>query len=554
MFFEELQTLLDKHSSKDLFYIIKNNIPLKNYLITHTSFLPKEARIMERLYCFKHTITSLKLCPQCHLKPLRFKNFDVGYAHYCSVTCLNKSPEHINSIKQTNLKKYGTTTHLFNEENIAKRKEANLEKWGNEHNFASKEYREHLNTHFEEKYGNKNYTQTDAFKQSVYQKSIQILQKRLSYFDIEILDSENYNGLANGVYTQDKKERFSNRNFFSLKCKKCNHIYQNHLLDSFIPLCPQCHSNRESKPQLDLKNFLQSLNISFEENTRKIIKPLELDFYFKENNFAIELNGIYFHNLGMLSNKKMNETLFKDYELNCDVKNYHLLKNKMCEAKKIDLMQIYDVEWLNPMKKEILKSMIAYKLKQSSTKIDARKCELKIVEDKEILSEFLERNHIQGSVNSSINLGLYFKEELVSLMTFSKSRYTNDNSYELIRFCNKIYTNVRGAASKLLSYFQKEINTMGLPVVSYGDKRYANGNLYGTLGFKYVHTTKPNYKYFKNGKLYNRQLFQKKLIKHYQENKMYGIKHYEDTLTEQDLMILNGFDRIYEVGQMKFVL
>ena len=73
-------------------------------------------------------------------------------------------------------------------------------------------------------------------------------------------------------------------------------------------------------------------------------------------------------------------------------------------------------------------------------------------------SIFLDENHIQGKVGSNINLGLYYDGVLVSLMTFSGVRDVlggniNDDSYELIRFCNKLNTNVIGGASKLFNYF-----------------------------------------------------------------------------------------------------
>ena len=36
-------------------------------------------------------------------------------------------------------------------------------------------------------------------------------------------------------------------------------------------------------------------------------------------------------------------------------------------------------------------------------------------------------------------------------MTFGKSRFSNE--FELLRFCNKLYTNVIGGASKLFKHF-----------------------------------------------------------------------------------------------------
>ena len=50
---------------------------------------------------------------------------------------------------------------------------------------------------------------------------------------------------------------------------------------------------------------------------------------------------------------------------------------------------------------------------------------------------FLEKNHIQGKVGSSVNIGLYHQDKLVSLMTFGKPRMDKVYEYELLRFCNE---------------------------------------------------------------------------------------------------------------------
>ena len=77
---------------------------------------------------------------------------------------------------------------------------------------------------------------------------------------------------------------------------------------------------------------------------------------------------------------------------------------------------------------------------------------------------FLESNHRQGSVTSSVGLGLYTGSgELVSLMTFGKMRSTIGSSksdsadiVELVRFCNLKNYSVVGGASKLFKHYIRE--------------------------------------------------------------------------------------------------
>jgi hypothetical protein len=89
------------------------------------------------------------------------------------------------------------------------------------------------------------------------------------------------------------------------------------------------------------------------------------------------------------------------------------------------------------IKKDIVKSVIKNNLSQISNKIYGRKCKIKSVETDE-KNQFLLKNHLQGKDNASISYGLYYNDELVSLMTFGKSRFDKKIEYEMYRFCNKL--------------------------------------------------------------------------------------------------------------------
>ena len=51
-----------------------------------------------------------------------------------------------------------------------------------------------------------------------------------------------------------------------------------------------------------------------------------------------------------------------------------------------------------------------------------------------------------------------------------------ENEYELLRFCNKLNTNVVGGAGKLLKFFIDKYKPS--KIISYCDRRWSNGNLY----------------------------------------------------------------------------
>lgn len=125
----------------------------------------------------------------------------------------------------------------------------------------------------------------------------------------------------------------------------------------------------------------------------------------------------------------------------------------------------------------------------------ARKCTVREV-DSETARKFLLENHIQGIVNAKVNLGLFQQDELVSLMTFSKPRFSKKYQWELLRFCNKLGYHVPGAAGKLLKAFERQWKPTSL--VSYADRRWSQGKLYGAIGFKLDHISAPDYWYSKD--------------------------------------------------------
>ena len=70
--------------------------------------------------------------------------------------------------------------------------------------------------------------------------------------------------------------------------------------------------------------------------------------------FGIEFDGLYWHS-----------NIYKDND-------YHLNKTELCEKENIQLLHIFEDEWVN--KKEIVKSIIKSKLNIFENKIFARKC------------------------------------------------------------------------------------------------------------------------------------------------------------------------------------
>lgn len=289
--------------------------------------------------------------------------------------------------------------------------------------------------------------------------------------------------------------------------------------------CPKCKVNI-SKAEQEIADILKAHFPDLEQSNKKVLEGKELDIYIPSKKVAIEYNGLYWHS-----------ELHKD-------KNYHLDKLNSCKDKGVKLIQIFEDEWLN--KKEIVLSRLFNILGITEKTIYARKCEVRQVDSKTV-TKFLEENHIQGKLGAKARLGLYYENELVSLMTFGELRKnlglaSKEGSYELLRFCNKINTTVIGGASKLLKYFEK----VYLPneIISYADLRWSEGNLYEKLNFKFVHQSEPNYFYTKGLERENRFKYRKsELVK----------QGFDENKTEKEIMNELGFSRIYDTGTLKFV-
>lgn len=304
--------------------------------------------------------------------------------------------------------------------------------------------------------------------------------------------------------------------------------------------CPYCNKTKtfsyQEKEILDfIKTFYTKKII---ENDRTVLEGKELDLYFPEDKVAIEYDGLYWHGENNNPNKK-----------------YHLNKTNSCEKKSIHLIHIFENEWVN--KKEIIKDKIKYILKGSYNlpKIYARKCIIKEINNDE-KKKFLNYNHIQGSDRSSVKLGLFYKNTLVSVMTFCKPRISLGQKekkfdYELSRFANSINYIVLGSFGKLFNYFSK--NYSWNSIITYADRRFSTlinqNNIYCKNNFKFDHYSTISYWYFKvndESKFYHRYTFKKQNLTKY--------KNYNKDKTEYQIMKENSYDRIWDCGNLVYYI
>jgi hypothetical protein len=442
------------------------------------------------------------------------------------VDSYSKTDEFKEKAKQTYIDRYGVSHPLNNPEIREKAKQTVLEKYGTEHYYQSDDFKQKSKTTNLEKHGVEYYSQTGEFKEK-------FKQTNLENRGIEHHKKAHYNSEYFNIF--DNKEEFEkllyeHGTFRLAELVNCD-ISTIHLNSKNykIQLPSRNHSNQEEI----IQKFLNDNNIPFVSNTRRILlSGKELDFYFPEHNLAIEVNGMYWHS--ELSGGKE--------------KYYHYDKWKECDENGITLLSIYEDEFIiNP---QFWFNKILYMTGNTKlTKIHARKCEIKELDN---VNDFLNQHHLQGSNSSKYKFGLFYNNELVSVMTFSNTRNNKTGTIDLSRFCNHTDYLVFGGASKLLSHFIKTNGHKYNEIISFSDNNYSNGNVYKTLGFSLVSDIPPDYKYISTKNYlskYHKSGFRKLSI-----FKKFDIPDDMKDKSEWELMKYLGYDRIWDSGKKKWSL
>lgn len=295
-------------------------------------------------------------------------------------------------------------------------------------------------------------------------------------------------------------------------------------------LCHKCYANiSQSSPELEIKDIINTMyNGRCIENSRSIIPPLELDLYYPEKNIAIEFNGNYWHD----ENHKQ--------------KDYHFNKFKLCKDKNIRLVSIYESDWFN--KRDNIINLLKNIFIESKV-IYARNCTISKL-DYKTKSAFINEYHFYGDSNQgTISYGLYYNDELVSVMSFGKLRgqnklHNNKDHYELVRFVTKDNVRIIGGASKLFKKFISEYQPVY--IICYSDNDFFTGETYHKLGFKLKSLGESiDYQWVKGTKALSRyECMANKLLEKYDKYRNINITGSIEDYVMHDL----GYNKLYRCG------
>ncbi len=446
-------------------------------------------------YMIANRIESIPLCQECNSIQANFISTKRGFSKFCSKTCHSVFLSRNNSIKNGELNRK-KSQNLY-KQRISALTKAKIYYENNNIRISdlSKMFDIPYNT-IRQFISDNNSIKVDNQKQSRNNNFLEKTDKRLHDYDFLQTCSEHKQSLKEVGKTLNVAP--NTVRLYALKQK----IYFNSI----------------SGIENALLNFVRTLDINA-TRTRKIIKPYEIDVYSEKYKLGIELHGEFWHNEDKVAI------------------NYHLKKQKMAEEAHVTLIQIFAHEW--KQKKKIIESIIKSRV-GNNQKIYARK--LQFVEiDKNSAKEFFNENHLQGWLKCKHVFGLIDSDgNILSAITFGKSRFHKDCDYEVLRFANKLNTNVVGGFSKLIKNSQKILQYKKL--VTYSHKRLFSGKVYEKAGFTKIHETRPGYFWFniKTADIKSRHQTQKHKLK--------------TSKSEIQHMKNNNYRRVFDCGQNVYIL
>lgn len=278
----------------------------------------------------------------------------------------------------------------------------------------------------------------------------------------------------------------------------------------------------EKEFRRDIFNVVDEANVEYVSET--YIDGIYVDIYIPSCNIAIKLVDTI--DMNNIQRDKMQSDFI--YFIN----------------KGIRLINIFEYEWFTEDSRNKNIRLVRDALNNKNRrKIYARSTKVYPI-DNATAKQFIEEYHLQNFASANINLGLFYKNEMIGIMTFGKPRFNYEYEYELIRLTYKNDVNVYGGSEKLFKYFVDNYNPTS--ILSYCSITKFSGSVYNRIGMKLEEYTAPNYMWVNNE--LEEALPRYKCMKHKLLKKGMGTPD----MTENEIMRSNGYCKVYDAGNSKY--
>ena len=272
----------------------------------------------------------------------------------------------------------------------------------------------------------------------------------------------------------------------------------------------------------DIINVITKANVEY--TSVKSIDNVYTDLYINSCNIVVRL----INTIDM--NNKQRDKMQSDFI-------YFLNKG-------IRLINIFEYEWFTEdLRSKNIRLVRDALNNKNRRKIYARSTKVSVI-DNTIARTFIEQYHLQNFAPANINLGLFYKDELIGIMTFGRPRFNYTYEYELIRLTYKNDVNVYGGSEKLFRYFVDNFNPTS--ILSYCSITKFSGGVYDRIGMKLLEYTSPNYMWVNND--LKEALPRYKCMKQKLLDKGMGTPD----MTENEIMRSYGYSKVFDCGNSKY--
>nr|DAW73955.1 MAG TPA: endonuclease-like protein [Caudoviricetes sp.] len=447
-----------------------------------------------------------------------------------------KSREIYEKVKKTNLERYGVEYSAQADVVKEKIKTTNLKKYGVECSFQAEVVKGKIKATNLERYGVDNPSKSTIIKSKIVESNRKNLGVDYPMQSKEVMDKSRVTSLEkygteypnqSDIVKQHIKE--SNLEKYGverpaqsdeIKRKTIETNRKRYGVDYTCLVFSGKYKGNDSSYNRSFAKLLDDVGIVYEREF--LLEKYSYDF--KVGNTLIEINPTATHN-----------THFNPYGKNRIDVNYHRDKSKLAKDSGYHVIHVFD--WDDTDK-------VVQLLKDRVT-VYARNCDIRVVSDVDT-NNYLDMYHLQSTCRGQkIRLGLYYNNQLVSLMTFGKSRFNKNCEYELLRYCS--HYNVVGGAEKLFKHFINEYKPSS--IVSYCDTSKFSGKVYDILGFTLDTINSPFCHWYsaKEGKHITDNLLR---MQGY--DRLFKENHGKGTSNEE-LILNRGYLPIYDCGQATYI-
>lgn len=289
--------------------------------------------------------------------------------------------------------------------------------------------------------------------------------------------------------------------------------------------CPTCYKKTfVSRFETEVADFVR-LHVEDVETTVRYLRGVtELDIYIPRLRLGIECQGVYWHT----------EQAGKG-------PGHHKKKREAAAAVRVQLIQVWEDDWRD--RRHVVERMLLHKLGVSQLPlVSARKTETTVLSSAEAKA-FFEQNHIQGHVSASHYFGLLERESGDLVAAMSLKRTADPETLRLERYATSV--RVPGGHSKLVKFAEQMIPEWE-SLLTFADLEVSDGALYEKTGWTRDAELAPDYRYVVKGRRAHK--FGYRLARFRSDPHLV----FEENRTEQELAAINGLDRVWDSGKIRY--